>query len=148
MAMLSRGPPKDRPYDWESQLSEQQRRTLGDLGEDFPKLRRVRSPPARANASHGWADPTSHASRVARFYSQEIDLANDDISRVKKVQKYLRENHITGIQSQMRIASALKGEGVLTDRVWYTLHTLIAGQAIGKDLKDPFKPLQDPVNQK
>ena len=38
MAMLSRGPPKDRPYDWESQLSEQQKRTLGDLGEDFPKL--------------------------------------------------------------------------------------------------------------
>ena len=67
---------------------------------------------------------------------------------MKKVQKYLREHHITGIQSQMRIASALKGEGVLTDRVWYTLHTLIAGQAIGKDLKDPFKPLMDPVNQK
>lgn len=41
MAMLSRGPPKDRDYDGESRLSQQQRRNLGDLGEAFPKLRKV-----------------------------------------------------------------------------------------------------------
>ena len=40
--MLSRGPPKDRVYDGESQLSQQQRRNLGDLGAEFPKLRKVR----------------------------------------------------------------------------------------------------------
>ena len=80
--------------------------------------------------------------------AQEIDLANDDIARIKKFQKYLKENSITGIQAQMRIAVALNSEGVLSERVWYTLHTLIAGNAVGKDLKDPFKSLQDPINQK
>merc|ERR1740138_1605924 len=100
--MLSRGPPKDRAYDGMSQLSQQQRRNLGD----------------------------------------------HDIKRIKSIQKYIKDNHISGIQSQMRIAMGLRAEGVLTDRVWYTLHTLIAGNAIGKDLKDPFKALQDPINQK
>ena len=80
--------------------------------------------------------------------AQDVDLANDDIARIKKIQKYLKDNSITGIANQMRIAQGLKGEGVLSDRVWYTLHTLIAGNAIGKDLKDPFAALQDPVNQK
>ena len=45
MAMLSRGPPKDRPYDGMSKLSQQQRRNLGDLGEKFPKLRKVKKGP-------------------------------------------------------------------------------------------------------
>ena len=58
----------------------------------------------------------------------------------------MKENGIQGIQNQMRIAMALKAEGVLTDRVWYTMHTLIAGNAIGKNLKDPFLPLQHPLN--
>ena len=78
---------------------------------------------------------------------QDIDKANDDIARIKKIQKYLKDNNKTGIGNQMPIAMALKSEGVLSDRVWYTLHTLIAGNAIGKDLKDPFKALQDPINQ-
>ena len=43
MAMLSRGPPKDRDYDGASQLSQQQRRNLGDLGAGFPELRKVRT---------------------------------------------------------------------------------------------------------
>ena len=41
MAQLSAGPPKGRPFDGGSQLSEQMKRTLGDLGADFPKLRKV-----------------------------------------------------------------------------------------------------------
>jgi hypothetical protein len=48
----------------------------------------------------------------------------------------------------MKIAIGLYNEHVLSDRVWYTLHTLIAGNAIGKDLKDPFQPLMAPINQK
>ena len=75
-------------------------------------------------------------------------MGNSDQHRIKSIQKYLRENQITGIANQMRIAMALRAEGVLSDRVWYTLHTLIAGNAIGKDLKDPFLPLQHPINQK
>lgn len=47
----------------------------------------------------------------------------------------------------MKIAIGLYNEHVLSDRVWYTLHTLIAGNAIGKDLKDPFQALQAPINQ-
>lgn len=119
MAMLSRLPvPKDRPYDGGSQLSQYRRMCLGDLGDEFPKLRK------------------------------DVDLADSDIHRIKKIQKYLKDKSITGIQNQMRIAIALQNEGVLSDRVWYTLHTLIAGNAIGKDLKDPFAALQDPINQK
>ena len=78
--------------------------------------------------------------------TQDIDLGNSDVHRIKRFQKYLRDNQIMGIQNQMRIAMALKAEGVLTDRVWYTMHTLIAGNAIGKNLKDPFLPLQHPLN--
>ena len=47
----------------------------------------------------------------------------------------------------MKIAAALKAEGVLSDRVWYAVHTLIAGQSMGKDLTDPFQPMAAPVNQ-
>ena len=54
---------------------------------------------------------------------------------------------ISGIQGQMKIAAALKAEGVLSDRVWYAVHTLIAGQSMGKDLTDPFQPMAAPVNQ-
>lgn len=126
------------------------KRTLGDLGEDFPKLRKVRSQcqflTCTANAAPAWQFVTCQRHRPPR--AQDIDLANDDIARVKKFQKYLRENMITGIQSQMKIAMALKAEGVLTDRVWYTVHTLIAGNAISKDLKDPFQPISAPINKK
>lgn len=96
MAQLSRGgPPNDRPYDGASQLSQQQRRTFGDLGEGFPKLRR------------------------------DIDLADSDIHRIKKFQKYLKDNRVITLQHQMEIACALRCEGVLSDRVWYTMHTLV-----------------------
>ena len=72
---------------------------------------------------------------------QDIDLANGDRDRIRKLQKYLKDNHISGIQNQMRILIALKLKGVLSDRVHYTAHTLIAGNAIGKTLNDPFAPL-------
>jgi len=42
----------------------------------------------------------------------------------------------------MRVAMALKAEGVLSDRVWYCLHQLIAGNAGTKELNDPFAPMQ------
>ena len=74
-------------------------------------------------------------------------MANDDVRRIRAIQQYLKDNGIFTLQKQMQIAMALRAEGVLSDRVWYTLHTLIAGNAIGKDLKDPFKALQDPINQ-
>ena len=41
----------------------------------------------------------------------------------------------------LQILSALKIEGVMSDRVYYTAHTLIAGNSIGKTLNDPFAPL-------
>ena len=66
--------------------------------------------------------------------------------RIKKVQRYLKNNGINGIANQMKIAMALRGEHVLSDRVWYCLHQLIAGNAVSKNLADPFKALQDPVN--
>ena len=78
--------------------------------------------------------------------TQDIDLGNSDVHRIKRFQKYLRDNQIMGIQNQMRIAMALRAEQVLSDRVWYTMHTLIAGNAIGKNLADPFAALQDPIN--
>ena len=154
--MLSRGPPKDRPYDGMSQLSQQQRRTLGDLGEEFPKLRRVRGARDTERARHPSVSarpPTSAGRSLTRRSplaraAQDIDLANDDIARVKKFQKYLKDNGIMGLANQMKIYYGLKAEGVLSDRVAYTLHTLIAGNSIGRDLKDPFKALNDPVNQK
>ena len=77
-----------------------------------------------------------------------MDVANDDIRRIRVIQQYLKDNGIFTLQKQMQIAMALRAEGVLSDRVWYTLHTLIAGNAIGKDLKDPFEPLGAPINQK
>ena len=144
MAMLSRGPPKDRDYDGASQLSQQQRRNLGDLGAGFPELRKVRT---RRISSPGIKTFHTRSYTLSPcFCAQAVDLANSDQDRIKKTQKYLKENGIQGIQNQMRIAMALKAEGVLTDRVWYTMHTLIAGNAIGKNLKDPFLPLQHPLN--
>ena len=92
--------------------------------------------------------PCEVALTPSRARAQDIDTANSDIHRIKRIQKYLRDSNINGIANQMNIAVALYGEGVLSDRVWYTLHTLIAGNAIGKDLKDPFAALQDPINQK
>ena len=73
--------------------------------------------------------------------TQDIDLANGDRDRIRKLQKYLKDNQISGIQNQMRILIALKLEGVMSDRVHYTCHTLIVGNAIGKTLNDPFAPL-------
>ena len=150
MAMLSRGPAKDVPYDGESQLSQYQRRVLGDmLNENFPKLRKVRA--ARCIFVREEKSPLPLlllTCRVSPLAPQDIDLADNDIKRIQKIQKYMKDNGVSGIQNQMKIACALKQEGVLSDRVWYTLHTLIAGNAMAKDLKDPFKALMDPVNQK
>ena len=78
---------------------------------------------------------------------QAIDEGHDDVKRIKTVAKYLKDNSMQSIQSQMRIAMALKEEGVLSERVWYTLHTLIAGNNIGKNLEDPFLSPQDPINK-
>ena len=100
---------------------------------------------ARARASRVWLTARASCRVLA---AQDVDLGNSDVHRIKRIQKYLKDNNITGIQNQMRIAMGLKAEGVLSDRVWYTLHTLIAGNSIGKDLKDPFKAIMDPVNQK
>ena len=46
-----------------------------------------------------------------------------------------------GIGNQMNILFALKAEEVLSDRVWYCVHQLVAGNSGAKDLKDPFAPL-------
>ena len=60
---------------------------------------------------------------------------------MKTFQKYLKDNKITGIANQMNVLMALKAEEVLSDRVWYCLHQLVAGNSVGKDLKDPFAPM-------
>lgn len=68
-------------------------------------------------------------------------MANGDRDRIRKLQKYLKENMITGIQNQMSILTALKLEGVVSDRVHYACHTLIVGNGMGKNLNDPFAPM-------
>ena len=50
---------------------------------------------------------------------QKVDLGDSDVHKVKTVQKYLKDNKITGIGNQMNVLMALKAEEVLSDRVWY-----------------------------
>jgi hypothetical protein len=101
MAQLS-NPAKWLPHydpvvDGMSKMTPHLRRKLGDLGPAFPELRK------------------------------KVDTADGEVHAVKSVQKYLREHRISGIQNQMAIVTALRADEVLTDRIYYCLHQLVAG---------------------
>mmetsp|Transcript_39856 Transcript_39856/g.105290 ORF Transcript_39856/g.105290 Transcript_39856/m.105290 type:complete len:123 (+) Transcript_39856:104-472(+) len=114
MAQLS-NPAKWTPgyeaeHDGSSKITPHMRRKLGNLGPNFPELRK------------------------------RVDAADSEVHAVKAVQRYMRDNKIIGIQNQMHIITALKEEEVFTDRVYFCLHQLVAGNRGTKDLKDPFGP--------
>lgn len=96
-----------------SKMTPHQRRKLGYLGPAFPELRK------------------------------KVDVADSENHAVRHVQKYLRDHRISGIQNQMYIIMALHAEEVFTDRIYYCLHQLVAGNRGTADLKDPFGPHND-----
>ena len=138
----------DRPFDGASKLSPHLMRKLGNLGPGFPELRKVHLPylPKHASAtSASCGSPMRWAHQACfPFRTQKVDTADSEAHAVKSVQKYLRDNKINGIANQMTIVVALRGEEVLTDRIYYCLHQLVAGNAGTKDLKDPFGPHSQP----
>ena len=69
----------------------------------------------------------SHVDGTLPRPAQKVDTADGEVHAVKSVQKYLREHRISGIQNQMAIVTALRAEEVLTDRIYYCLHQLVAG---------------------
>lgn len=60
-------------------------------------------------------------------HPQKVDVADSENHAVRHVQKYLRDHRISGIQNQMYIIMALHAEEVFTDRIYYCLHQLVAG---------------------
>ena len=73
------------------------------------------------------SSPSSHVDGTLPRPAQKVDTADGEVHAVKSVQKYLREHRISGIQNQMAIVTALRAEEVLTDRIYYCLHQLVAG---------------------
>jgi len=116
-------PDYDPVVDGMSKMTPHLRRKLGDLGPAFPELRKARLPlrPLRAGLTVLTAFP--ELPRPA----QKVDTADGEVHAVKSVQKYLREHRISGIQNQMAIVTALRADEVLTDRIYYCLHQLVAG---------------------
>ena len=122
MAQLSN--PDDEPVeDGLSKMTPHLRRKLGDLGPAFPELRKARLPLRPLRDGH------TVLTWMARSHlpAQKVDTADGEVHAVKSVQKYLREHRISGIQNQMAIVTALQAEEVLTDRIYYCLHQLVAG---------------------
>ena len=116
--------PDDEPVeDGLSKMTPHLRRKLGDLGPAFPELRKARLPLRPLRDGH------TVLTWMARSHlpAQKVDTADGEVHAVKSVQKYLREHRISGIQNQMAIVTALQAEEVLTDRIYYCLHQLVAG---------------------